>query len=156
MDPSAAELSSQALPTPLGPLLHYWDSIKGDRPLPRRCEFDPAAIPRLLQHLILVEVLRDDTDRDVEDFRFRLIGTFVDSRMNQRYTWRRLSQIPGKGRGSKIWNTYEAVEREGQPKVISLDYIGPAERTTGTTELYLPLSAGGGQVDFIVVGLHFA
>ena len=156
MKSSAAELSPQELPSPLGPLFHYWDSIKGDRPLPRRCDFDPADIPRLLPHLILAEVLRCDADREVEDFRFRLIGTHVDARMNERYTGRRLSQIPSKRPGSKIWRAYQAVEREGQPKVISLDYTGPMERTMGTTEIYLPLSAGAGQVDFVVVGLRFA
>ena len=156
MQDTAWDVSVDRLPDPLGGLFRYWDGIRGDRPLPNRCDFDPVAIPRLLPHLILVEVLRDQADSQVEDFRFRLIGTHVDERMNERYTGRRLSQIPGKRRGSKIWNTYQAVEREGQPKVISLDYIGPAERTKETTEVFLPLSAGGGAVDFIVVGLRFA
>lgn len=150
------DVSADRLPDPLGGLFRYWDSIRGDRPLPNRCDFDPVAIPRLLPHLILVEVLRDDADGEVADFRFRLIGTHVDERMNERYTGRKLSQIHSKRPGSKIWNAYQAVERDGQPKVISLNYIGPAERTMGTTEIYLPLSAGGGEVDFIVVGLRFA
>ena len=149
-------MSADRLPDPLGGLFRYWDSIRGGRPLPNRCDFDPIAIPQLLPHLILVEVLRDEADGQVADFRFRVIGTRVDERMSDRYTGRRLSQIPGKRPGSKIWNAYQAVEREGQPKLVSLDYIGPAERTQETTEIYLPLSAGGGQVDFIVVGLRFA
>ena len=156
MDRSAVALPLEELPNPLGPLFDYWNTLRGERTLPRRGDFDPTDIPRLLPHLILAEVLRSGADGEVDDFRFRLIGTHVDARMNQRYTGQRLSQIPGKGRGSKIWDAYQAVEREGKPKVISLDYIGPMERTMGTTELYLPLSAGGGAVDFIVVGLRFA
>ena len=149
-------MSVDRLPDPLGGLFRYWDSIRGNRPLPNRCDFDPIAIPQLLPHLILAEVLRDEADGQVADFRFRVIGTHVDARMSDRYTGRRLSQIPSKRPGSKIWNAYQAVEREGQPKVISLNYIGPTERTRKTTEIYLPLSAGGGRVDFIVVGLRFA
>ena len=156
MPDAALDMSVDRLPDPLGGLFRYWDGIKGDRPLPNRCDFDPIAIPQLLPHLILVEVLRDEADGQVADFRFRVIGTHVDERMSDRYTGRRLSQIPNKRRGSKIWDTYQAVEREAEPKVISLDYIGPAERTKETTEIFLPLSAGGGQVDFIVVGLSFA
>ena len=156
MKDAAQDASVDRLPDPLGGLFRYWDNIRGDRPLPNRRDFDPIAIPELLPHLILVEVLRDKADGQVADFRFRVIGTHVDERMNYRYTGRRLSEIPSKRRGSRIWDTYQAVEREAQPKVISLDYIGPAERTKETTEIFLPLSAGGGQVDFIVVGLSFA
>ena len=156
MQDAALDMSVDRLPDPLGGLFRYWDSIKGDRPLPNRCDFDPIAIPQLLPHLILVEVLRDEADGQVADFRFRVIGTHVDERMNYRYTGRRLSEFPSKRRGSKIWDTYQAVESAGKPRVISLDYIGPAERTRETTEIYLPLSAGNGQVDFIVVGLSFA
>ena len=156
MDQSAVARPLEELPNPLGPLFDYWNSLRGERPLPRRCEFDPADIPRLLPHLILAEVLRSGADGEVDDFRFRLIGTHVDARMNERYTGRRLSQIPGKQPGSKIWSTYNAVERNGQPKVIELGYVGPAERTMGTTELYLPLTRDESRVDFIVVGLRFA
>src|SRR5205807_1186580 len=52
-------------------VFQYWRDITGNRVLPRRADLDPAAIPRLLPHVILVEVHGADSPR----YRYRLIGT---------------------------------------------------------------------------------
>ena len=144
-----------ALPGVLGDLFAYWRRIKGDQLVPNRRDFDPIEIPKLLPHLILVEVVRDDIDDRFEDFRFRLIGTHVEERMRDRYTGRRLSEIPGKGPGSEVWDTYYLVKCDKKPKQISLNYIGPMDNIRSTNEIFLPLSSKEDRVDFIVVGLQF-
>ena len=149
------EFDPRALPALLRQLLSYWNSIKGVRAVPSRKNFDPLDIPRLLPHVILVEVLRDDLHQSFEDFRFRLIGTYVEDRLRDRYTGRRLSQIDGKGPGSKVWETYVAVEHDKKPKVITQNYVGPQDNIKGTQEIFLPLSSNGNRVDFILVGLLF-
>ncbi len=149
------EFDAGTLPELLKQLLHYWRSIKGSRAVPSRRDFDPIDIPKLLPHVILVEVLRDATQRHFEDFRFRLIGTYVEDRMRDRYTGLRLSEIKGKGPGSKVWETYTAVRQEKRPKMITQNYIGPMDNIKGTQEIFLPLSSNGSRVDFILVGLLF-
>lgn len=150
-----ADFRRDRLPTILGQLLNYWETIRGDRPIPRRKDLDPVDIPRLLPHIILVEVLRNELDRTFQDFRFRLIGTHVEERMRERYTGLKLSEIDGKGPGSEVWETYCAVKKEKKPKAVSLNYVGPMENVKESREIFLPFSSGGSQVDFILVGLIF-
>ncbi len=149
------DFQRERLPTTLGHLLGYWDRIRGDRLIPSRKDFDPVDIPRLLPHVILVEVLRNELDKTFQDFKFRLIGTHVEERMRDRYTGRRLSEIEGKVPGSDVWETYCAVKKEKKPKAISLNYVGPMENVKESREIFLPFSSGGYQVDFILVGLIF-
>lgn len=149
------EFDPDTLPTVLGQLLTYWNRIKGDRLVPSRQDFDPIEIPRLLPYLILVEVVRNGIDGRFEDFRFRLIGTHVDSRMRDRYTGRRLSEIPGKGPGSELWETYCSVKHQKRPRIISMNYIGPVKKIRETNEILLPFSSDNKHVDHIMVGLQF-
>lgn len=143
------------LPDPLPEALRYWTKIKGERRMPRRCDFDPVDVPRLLPHVILTEVLRTGDERRFEDYRFRVIGTYIDERLRRRYTGRRLSELDGKGPGSKVWAAYGDVRAEMAPMVRSLDYVGPMENLKQTRELYLPLSDSDQRVDFVVVVLVF-
>lgn len=150
-----ADFQPERLPKILWQLLSYWNKIKGDRLIPSRRDFDPVDIPRLLPHVILVEVVRNELDQAFEDFKFRLIGTHVEERMRDRYTGRKLSEIEGKGPGSEVWETYCAVKKEKKPMAISLNYIGPMENIKESREIFLPLSSRNSQVDFILVGLLF-
>ncbi len=52
--------------------LAYWDSLPKTRGLPRREDFDPLAIPRLLPEVCLVDVLPEDR------FVYRLAGTRLE------------------------------------------------------------------------------
>ncbi len=49
----------------------YWQSKKAGRPMPRRADLDPIEIPKLLQHVMLIDV--EGPGR----YRFRLIGTAI-------------------------------------------------------------------------------
>lgn len=80
----------------------YWASKRGRRPMPRRRDIDPVESPTLLPYLMLIDVLSDPLD-----FRYRLIGGEVHNISNGNYTGKRSSELPGKGRGSIIWDTCE-------------------------------------------------
>ena len=67
-------MSSAPNPSPITDVLmveayDYWRRIKGMRSVPRRADLDPAAIKRVLPHVILVDVL------GAGRYRYRLIGT---------------------------------------------------------------------------------
>jgi hypothetical protein len=61
---------------PLVAFLDYWRRLCGAAELPRRSDFQPGDIPRLLPCLTVVEPLG-------ERFRIRLIGTEVQSRIKR-------------------------------------------------------------------------
>jgi hypothetical protein len=146
---------AENLPDQFQRALSYWREIKGDGPIPYRHDFDPLDIPQLLPHVILTEVVRGKCEDRFEDFRFRLIGSYVDDRVKEKYAGRNLSTIDGKGPGSGIWEAYCEVEKEQTPTIKSFEYLGSAENLKKSWELYLPLSKSGERVDFIVVILLF-
>lgn len=69
-DEAGAEL--QDCPDVLSELHDYWRSRCNGRPFPPRADIDPVDIPSLLEHLVLMDVLRDPLD-----FRYRLVGGHV-------------------------------------------------------------------------------
>jgi len=38
-------------------LYEYWDAVRGERAMPSRQDIDPAAIPKLLPHIIMYTVV---------------------------------------------------------------------------------------------------
>jgi hypothetical protein len=40
-------------------LYEYWNALRGDRPMPRRAEIEPAKIPKLLPYIVMYTVLPD-------------------------------------------------------------------------------------------------
>ena len=48
----------------------YWQRLCADRPMPRRADFDPAAIRTLLPYVLLVDIVEGRA-------RYRLVGTAV-------------------------------------------------------------------------------
>ena len=51
----------------------YWRSKAKDGQLPARSDINPVDIPRLMPHVVILDVRREP----VLDFRYRLIGTYV-------------------------------------------------------------------------------
>ena len=106
----------------------YWASKRGLRPMPRRCDIDAVEIPALLPYLTLIDVLSDPFD-----FRYRLIGGEVRRISHGNYTGKRFSELPGKSRGSVIWDTCEQTVLARNPFSQSPPYVGPRseERRVG-------------------------
>src|SRR5438874_31119 len=92
------------------PALSYWESIRGDRAMPRRGDIDPAEIPRLLPFVMLVDVSADPLD-----FRFRLVGTEIDAITSTNLRGQRFSANAQLACGSKVWNDYEVVTTTRRP-----------------------------------------
>lgn len=155
MDDILKSYNPASLPDKLLHALKHWIKLKGERVVPLRSMFDPLDVPSLLPHLLMVEVDRGVEDLDVKDFRFRLVGTYIDDRVKESYTGKTLSEIEGKGPGSDIWRAYSGVTTEKKPKVLSLNYIGPADRIKKSWEIFLPFSRKGERVDFILVLIQF-
>ncbi|RED47724.1 PAS domain-containing protein [Aestuariispira insulae] len=143
-------IDPDTLASPLAQTYLYWQKIQASRTLPLASDFDPIAIPQALAHLILVGI-----EQSPLDFRFRVIGDYINERMKTNYMHQCLSDIPEKGPSSQIWAFYERCWSEKKPVLVRLNYIGPYAGIRQSEEIYLPLGNEAGEVTKILVCLTF-
>jgi hypothetical protein len=87
--------------------LAYWDSLPKANGLPRREDFDPMHIPRLLPEVFLVDVLPGDR------FRFRLAGTRIEQLYRRSLTGLTPEQVLEAG-SERVLHAYRLVRDTGQ------------------------------------------
>lgn len=126
--------------------LAYWADKRGDRALPLRSDLDPVEIPQLLRHLILIDVL--DGPRD---YRYRLMGDEILTRVTPGLKGRRFREIDGKGPGTGLWESMTRVVNTGLPRYGRAGYAGPHRYTAGVNDLLLPFSEDGSTVSQVLV-----
>lgn len=130
--------------------LAYWRSKLAGRAMPSRRDLDPVDMPRLLPYVMLMDVLVGPLD-----FRYRLIGTEARSILKHDYTGIRFSELPGKGKGSIVWDNCEQVVATGAPYSRNVPYVGPERYVRGCENLLMPLSENGIDVNMIVKVISF-
>ncbi|HWI29279.1 MAG TPA: PAS domain-containing protein [Stellaceae bacterium] len=144
-------IDSAALGAPrLKEALLYWQRKRGSRAMPSRRDLDPIEMPKLLPFVMLYDVLASPLD-----FRYRLIGTEVRSILAADYTGKRFSEVPGKGRGSVVWDNCEQVVLSKMPFSRSPPYVGPERVLRACENLLLPLSDDGVAVNMILQAISF-
>ncbi|WP_219846138.1 PAS domain-containing protein [Emcibacter nanhaiensis] len=57
---------------PLKALFNYWQKIRGERDMPAKADFSPAAVPKLLPYIALFEV-----EENPRRYRTRLVGSKI-------------------------------------------------------------------------------
>lgn len=121
----------------VGRLARYWfelaDAAGG---VPPRAAFDPARVVDLLPRLVIAEHLGG------YDFRYRLLGTEVDSFTKARYTGRRSSEIEGHGPGNRIHAVFVATLDSGRPYAMAMPYVGTSRFCRSVRQLSLPFRTG--------------
>lgn len=71
-------------------MYEYWQTARGNAPLPPKATLDPVELPRqCLPSLAVVEPIDDS------DFRVRIVGTGVRSAVGKDITGKRISEIDG-------------------------------------------------------------
>ena len=149
--PMPTILDPTALSAPrLKEALAYWQSKRAGRAMPARRDLDPVDVPKLLPYVMLYDVLPAPLD-----FRFRLIGTEARSLLSQDYTGKLFSELPGKGRGSIVWDNCEQVVLTRAPFSRSPPYVGPERHLRHCENLLMPLSDNGSDVTMIVQVISF-
>jgi len=127
----------------VGLLAGYWfrlaDAAGG---VPLRSSFDPARVVALLPRLVIAEHLGG------HEFRYRLLGTEVDSFTKGRYTGKRSSEIQGHGPGNRIHDVFVATLESGRPYAMAMPYVGSSRFCRSVRQLSLPFKteAGGDQI----------
>ncbi|UUX51915.1 PAS domain-containing protein [Nisaea acidiphila] len=128
----------------------YWRSIAGSASLPLREAFEPADVPDLLPHLILLEVTENPID-----FRYRVIGGVVRQHLLGNYTGRWISSIPHQAAPSTIHSNLAKAVRNRSPLLSDTPYIGPQKDFLKSDELILPLMEADERVSRLLVLLDF-
>jgi hypothetical protein len=129
----------------------YWDAKRAGRAMPARRDIDPIDIPALLPWIMLIDVIVAPE----LDFRYRLIGSEIRRISHGNFAGHRFSALPGKGRGSVVFDNCEQVVLTRTPFSRSPPYVGPDPRVAQCENLLLPLSSDGEGVDMILQVVTF-
>jgi hypothetical protein len=141
-DPAAATLTEPRLREAYA----YWLRISAGRGLPRRRDLDPVDIPRLLPHVLLVEVAADSR------YRYRLIGTESVLEHGFDATGRYLDEVlPGPEYKEHVLRLYDRCVNERRPVYSESVFLSPiglhAQRHLKV--LFMPLSEDGERVNLV-------
>ena len=128
-------------------LLAFWNEKRGIRPMPARHDIDPLEMKPWLSRLMLIEVI--DAGRD---FRYRLVGTDVVTRIGRDMTGKLISQLPALPEiVGRFLEEYRQVVRSGRPGYAVHDYFSPTiKRTIKFERLLLPLGEADGPVGMLL------
>ncbi len=125
----------------LSPLLQealsYWEKIKLDRTMPKRKDIDPLEIPKVLEKLMIMEVIRDEMGID---FKYSLIGSFIVDISGPQRKNKRMSELPHQNKESSIFKTCEYSAKNATPFAVRTSYTGDSSGFSGIISLFLPLS----------------
>lgn len=128
--------------------LDYWRSKSAGRPMPRRSDIDPIDIPKLLPHVMLVEVLQSGR------YRYRLIGTENTDAQGVHATGRYLDEVlPGLDYKTHVLRLYDECVRSRRALYSECLFVSPRDRIPERhiKVLFLPVSEDGVTVNLVFV-----
>jgi len=118
--------------------------------MPLRSAIDPAEIPALLPHMMLV----DTADR-LEDFRYRLFGTSVCQGFGHDRTGVRFGDLPKIENYDAVYEGYWLTGTTAQPHYFPGRILSEKRDYISYSRLTLPISEQGDKVDMILGGAVF-
>ena len=129
----------------------YWCRIGAGRSMPRRRDLDPTDIPRLLPHVMLVDV-------DGGRYRYRLIGTANAQEHGMNATGLYVDDVlKGPEYRGHALRLYDETVHSGRPVYSESLFLSPSggaiERHTKA--LFMPLSEDGSAVTQVLVAQIF-
>jgi len=128
--------------------LDYWRRQSDGKAMARRADVDPTDIPKLLPHVMLVEVLPSGR------YRYRLIGTENAEAHGMNATGRYLDEVlPGPEYKAHVLGLYDECVRARRALYSECLFISPQLRAPErhTKVLFLPLSEDGETVNQVFV-----
>jgi len=138
-------------------LFAYWSSRRRGRPFPARADIDPIDIPSLLEHLLLVDVLRDPLD-----FRYRLVGGHIVDHAGRNVQGRTIRELMDDGDSldrvlqQKVMLAGEAVAQTLAPVCMELSYRAAASSNRKRLQgVLLPLGQSSEDVNMLLGGVSF-
>jgi hypothetical protein len=134
----------------LAELYGYWSAKRGARFAPSRGEIDPIEIPRLLPHLMLVDVVEGGAR-----LRYRLAGTEIESRFGCSMVGRYIDEMMRGRYNDYIHELYRELLTTRRALYSESAYGPEGSAPLYTQRLMLPLSNDGNSVDMVLAGQIF-
>ena len=130
----------------------YWRSKFKDGRLPSRSDIDPIDIPRLMPHVVMLDVQRVPDF----DFRYRLIGTYVAEHLFTDHTGSWFSEIEHQKAPSRIWQNCKQVVDTGEAFLANTPNVGPHQGYRRVEDVILPLAADGITIDTLLIFICYS
>jgi len=125
------------LPTPFLQMAYdHWATLRGDRVMPARADFDPMDIPRALPNIVLIEVQKEPLD-----FLYRVVGSVIVHHSATSFSGQWMSEIPERRSPNAPWMNCQKVVESCKPSRSTIPYVGPHKEFLETTQITLPLSS---------------
>jgi hypothetical protein len=131
-------------------LHQYWVSKLDGRPMPRRADIEPTEIPRLLQHIALVDV-----EAEPLRFYFRLIGTHITQAVDRDCTGCYFEEVYQGQILKDMVRLYSVAVHAKNPARHMSRAIYAGKDYRHYESVHLPLSEDGEAVNMILAGLEF-
>lgn len=119
--------------------------MRGRRAYPLRQEFDPAAVPRLLPHIFIME-----RQPGSPTFHYRLIGTFIEARVGRNLAGLTLADFRQGEAHDHIHALFETCLRDCTPMFGLSRLAGESSNIMQFYRLALPMSSTGRAADQIL------
>lgn len=131
-------------------LFEHWKTLRGERSMPQRSDFDPINVPRLLSTICLVEVINGGSD-----YYYRVAGSRLEDMTGQKMQNRLFSEITHVEARASMTATCEACVQSAAPVVIKNQLREPGRDHLSITAIILPLSEDGETVNMILTLTEF-
>ena len=128
----------------------WWDRIRGDRWAPSRHDINPAEIPSVLQHLLMVDVIRPGPR-----YRYRLAGTGSAAIHGFELTGHYIDELQPPEFAAQLQDQLNIVVETRKLQFVRWRFINREGYARDYRVLRLPVSNDGEQVDIIIMVADF-
>ena len=130
-------------------LYEYWNTVRGERAMPRRADIDPSEIPKLLPYIIMYNAVPGGGG-----YTIRLVGEEVVRLNGSNGTGRQAGSIMTPRGAEMMTRILDAVARERVPKFrAGRTYWHPDKTYRDFEACFLPLSPDGETVNIVLGGV---
>lgn len=126
--------------------IEYWETVRRERAVPRRRDFDPTDTPRLLPHVVFLDVIDAGGD-----FRFRVIGDAIRSVSFANHTGKLMGSLPHISKDGPLMGTLRAAVTARRPVRTPIPYEGPRKEIALRDHLVLPFTGDDDEVSHLLL-----
>lgn len=140
----------KAASKPVREIYTYWQTRRGDRPMPRRADFDPIDLPHHMPGLLLIDVLPATPSGPIR-YRYRVVGNWEVDARGHNPTGKLVDD--GFHAQSKEYAlaAYDRVRASGVPMYNLLDFVNDRNLRIQDQSIMLPFSEDGETVSQLLV-----
>ncbi|HWA03631.1 MAG TPA: PAS domain-containing protein [Rhizomicrobium sp.] len=128
----------------------HWLSISPEGGIPRRADFNPAAIPKLLPWVFLLDVLEDP-----REFRFRVVGTGFSDAVGRDLTGLTTAEVFPPAFRDEVLDRWNDIVSKGGPNWGSGSFWIEGREYLNWQGLVLPFRSENSRIEQLLGGVVF-